>query len=342
MHRTRPPESELIARAQAGDAGALEELLACHRPRLERNCARLCRDATLAEDVVQDTLLAVCRSLAGYRGEAPFDAWLYLVARSVYLKHRRRRAGEPEHWAPLEQEEAQEQEEPGPSLDTVVHGWELGAYLGVALGGLAEHEGRAVLLCDVEGFSLEEAASLAGTNLRAFKSRLHRGRAQLRALFRADGRGGFTPSVDEGRPRAPWSEATAALQASARLSPGLRAALASHARWKSNLRQALALGRAPLPSFVVERDDQCELGQWLRGTDVPADLRANGALAHVQLLHQQFHACAAIVVAQVEAGLDQEARAHFERRACQDAASLALVQAMREWSEAPHAAANPP
>lgn len=85
---------DLVRRAQAGEAGALDELLAHVQPLVVRRCARLLPYRLDAEEAAQDALLAVARGLAGFGGRGSFRGWVTVVAsnsaRATYRSLRRR------------------------------------------------------------------------------------------------------------------------------------------------------------------------------------------------------------------------------------------------------------
>ena len=91
----------LAARAAAGDQDALDRLLRAIEPRVLRQCARLLPYREDAEEACQDTLLAVARNIAKFRGRSQFTTWLYAVtansARQTYrsLKQRSTAWGGP-------------------------------------------------------------------------------------------------------------------------------------------------------------------------------------------------------------------------------------------------------
>jgi RNA polymerase sigma-70 factor (ECF subfamily) len=77
---------ELIASARRGDRGALNRLLADARPRLLAVAMRIVRDRDEAEDVVQEALLKVCRSLSRFEGRSSFSTWLHRITVNAALE----------------------------------------------------------------------------------------------------------------------------------------------------------------------------------------------------------------------------------------------------------------
>jgi len=179
MESSAGPETDatLLAAARAGDQHAIEQLLARYERQIYRFALRQCGDEQDAQDTLQETMIAALRGLPGFRGEAQLSTWLYQIARSFCIKHRR-----PGHTvrggSPLSEADAVADPEAQP--DARAHAREIGAALSAALRALPESHREAVVLRDVEGLSAEEAAEVAGVEVAALKSRLHRGRLELR------------------------------------------------------------------------------------------------------------------------------------------------------------------
>jgi RNA polymerase sigma-70 factor (ECF subfamily) len=179
MEPSPDPETDtaLLAAARRGDQHAIEQLLARYEHQIYRFALRQCGDEQDAQDTLQETMIAALRGLPEFRGEARLSTWLYQIARSFCIKHRR-----PGHTvrggAPLSEADAIATPEDQP--DTQTHAREIGAALAAAMSALPEAYREAVILRDVEGLSAEEAAEVAGVAVAALKSRLHRGRLELR------------------------------------------------------------------------------------------------------------------------------------------------------------------
>jgi len=83
-------DSTVLDEARAGNARALEMLLERHQAQVYRFGLKMCRDPEDAKDVLQDTLLAMARSVRDFRGASSISTWLYTIARSFCIKKRRR------------------------------------------------------------------------------------------------------------------------------------------------------------------------------------------------------------------------------------------------------------
>ncbi len=177
------PEHEFLDRARAGDAAALDELLARHEARIYRFGMQMCRDPEDAKDVMQETLLAMARRVGEFRGSSSLSTWLYAIARNACIKKRRKRALEPSRECSLEDAAAEVEavSDPGKTPEDAVASARVTRAVRDAIASLAPMYREALVLRDVEGLSAPEVAEVLGINVRAVKSRLHRARLAVRA-----------------------------------------------------------------------------------------------------------------------------------------------------------------
>jgi RNA polymerase sigma-70 factor (ECF subfamily) len=173
-----PSDEALVARCAAGDRAAFDALVDRHGAALYRFARRRCGGSGQAEDAVQDGLLAAWRGASTFRGEAAARTWLFQVVLHACRRGSRRRAGEPDLHHGLE--EAEDLPATDPAADARVDARRTARALEQALAGLPDDSREVLLLRDVEGLSGEEAADVLGITLAAMKSRLHRGRLELK------------------------------------------------------------------------------------------------------------------------------------------------------------------
>ena len=177
-------DNQLLERARAGDAEAMEALLERHQAQVYRFGMKMCRDPEDAKDVLQDTLLSMARGVRDYRGASSISTWLYTIARSFCIKKRRRSKFAPEHERSLDTEMVAEGRllaDPGQSPDEALAGKQVEHALERAIGGLEPIYREVLLLRDVEGLTAPEVAEVLGVTVQAVKSRLHRARLSVRA-----------------------------------------------------------------------------------------------------------------------------------------------------------------
>jgi RNA polymerase sigma-70 factor (ECF subfamily) len=177
-------ERELIEAARAGDQDAFAKLVMLHADRVYGALRRFGLDRGEADEVSQEVFLRAWRGLPRFEQRAQFSTWLYRIAFNEAQRKLSRRA--PASAAPDPERDdpaAALPESPrlGPEAQTLGH--ELERTLGRALNELPADWRAAVVLRDVEGLTTREAAEVVGIREAAFKSRLHRGRMQLRTLL---------------------------------------------------------------------------------------------------------------------------------------------------------------
>jgi RNA polymerase sigma-70 factor, ECF subfamily len=177
-------EHELIARARAGDEDAFAELVVLHGNRVYGALRRFGLDADEADEVAQEVFVRAWRGLARFQERSQVSTWLYRIAFNEAQRRLSRRSParaepKPDREDPIVS--VQEPPELGPEAQTLEAEFE--RTLERALDELPADWRVAVVLRDVEGLSTRDAAEVVGVREAAFKSRLHRGRMQLRALL---------------------------------------------------------------------------------------------------------------------------------------------------------------
>ena len=165
-----------------------DDLVRQHSSRVYRLAYRLTGNQHDAEDLTQEVFVRVFRSLASYT-PGTFEGWLHRITTNLFLDMARRRQrirfeglGDQAVGLLRDDEPTPAQAFDARHLDTDVQ---------QALEALAPEYRAAVVLCDIEGLSYEEIAATLGVKLGTVRSRIHRGRAQLRA------------ALDHRRPRHP-------------------------------------------------------------------------------------------------------------------------------------------
>ncbi len=176
-------DERLLAAARAGDKQALETLLERHQEQVYRFGLKMCRDPEDARDVLQDTLLAMARSVRDFRGSSSLSTWLYTIARSFCIKKRRRSKFAPEEQQSLDSEAAggaRQLAAPGDTPDQAFAARQVERALERAIAALDPMYREVLLLRDVEGLTAPEVAEVLGVSVQAVKSRLHRARLSVR------------------------------------------------------------------------------------------------------------------------------------------------------------------
>ena len=199
-------DTEALARAREGDEEAFRALTEPHRRELQAHCYRMLGSVQDAEDLVQETLLAAWRGLDAFEGRSSVRGWLYRIATNTCLNALRARSRRPRELQPMP--------DPPPPTRRIEPVW-VEPYPDVLLGEIADsapgpearYEAResielafilalqglpprqraALVLRDVLGFSVAEAAAILGAGELSVKGAIQRARAAVDAqLPRAD------------------------------------------------------------------------------------------------------------------------------------------------------------
>jgi len=220
---TRADEAKLVAAARKGDRKAIEALFkAASEPAL-RFSRGFCRDPHEAEDLAQDVMATLLRTLHTFRGESSLSTWTYTVARRACGRRKKRMA----KLAPLEEAGPAVLERPAPEAEPHrrLERRQLGEALERAIAALPQAQRDVLVLRDVEGLSAAEVAKIVGIGERAVKSRLHRARLAVREQLAPFVKGGDAP------PRGGQCPDTARMLSrylEGELSPGMCARMQEH------------------------------------------------------------------------------------------------------------------
>lgn len=173
----------LIAEAQDGNVRAFELLVSSHLPQVRRFARAFAASDADVDDLAQEALVKVYKSLRSYRFQSAFKTWLYSVVRNAFFDSTRSRAGrERAREESLEHEHARAPSSAEAADEGIARAQER-ERLWRALRALPAEFRTAVVLFDVEGHTYEEVAAIEDVPVGTVKSRLSRGRSQLRALL---------------------------------------------------------------------------------------------------------------------------------------------------------------
>jgi RNA polymerase sigma-70 factor (ECF subfamily) len=163
----RDYDRELVERARAGDLDAFGEFVRTYERRVASVLYRLLDDRRDVEEATQDVFVQAWRNLHRFRGHAQLFTWLYRISVNEALMRKRRKRHDVQEL----DDRLAAAPEPEPGLREL---------LVRALGALPFDHRAAVVLRDVEGLSNAEVAEALGISVAAAKSRIHRGRMQIR------------------------------------------------------------------------------------------------------------------------------------------------------------------
>lgn len=170
--------------AGEGEMPSWAELVQEHADSVYRLAYRLTGNQHDAEDLTQETFMRVFRSLKHYQ-PGTFEGWLHRITTNLFLDMVRRRAKIRMEALPEDYERV-----PGTAMspEEAYSTANLDPALQHALDELSPDFRVAVVLCDVVGMSYEEIAETLGVKMGTVRSRIHRGRAQLRESLEAQAR----------------------------------------------------------------------------------------------------------------------------------------------------------
>jgi RNA polymerase sigma-70 factor (ECF subfamily) len=164
----------LMLAALAGDAASYRELLAALTPHLRAYFTRRLGSMADAEDLVQETLIAIHTKRASYDTALPFTVWLHAIARYKLIDHFRR--GRLRRTLPLEEADSVFAEENAESVTAKRD-------IEVLLATLPERRSRLLRHVKLEGLSTAETSARTGMSESAVKVGVHRALKALSAMI---------------------------------------------------------------------------------------------------------------------------------------------------------------
>lgn len=183
-------QEQLVAACIKGDPKAYEKLIHCFQTKIYSLAMRMLGDPDDAADVTQETFIRVFRTLNKYRGDATLATWIYRITANLcldWLRQRKRKAlssDSPLSWGHETVKRQIEDNSPGPEEQVATA--ELRREIQAALNKLEDHHRLAIILRDVQGLSYDEIAEVLQCPLGTIKSRINRGRQQLKQLLEED------------------------------------------------------------------------------------------------------------------------------------------------------------
>jgi RNA polymerase sigma-70 factor (ECF subfamily) len=181
-------EATLIERCRAGEASAFASLVAKHQDSIFNAIYRMLGHYEDATDVAQDTFLKAFQGIRDFRGDSAFHTWLFRIALNAVTSYRRRQAvrHSAEHF-PLssggEGDDLRKADPPDPSPGPAdeLQMTEEQKLVHDAIAALDPEYRDAVVLRHIQGYSYDDIAVLLACPRGTVKSRIHRGRMELKA-----------------------------------------------------------------------------------------------------------------------------------------------------------------
>ncbi|MFE2033897.1 RNA polymerase sigma factor SigM [Streptomyces scopuliridis] len=171
-------DQDLLSAHVAGHPHAFGELVRRHRDRLWAVALRTLGDREEAADAVQDALVSAFRAAHTFRGQSAVTTWLHRITVNACLDRARKAASR--RTSPVDDTERLEQLlEPHESAEAPAERQDLHRELLAALAKLPVEQRAALVLVDMQGYPVAEAAAVLGVPTGTVKSRCARGRARL-------------------------------------------------------------------------------------------------------------------------------------------------------------------
>ncbi|GAA3488409.1 RNA polymerase sigma factor SigM [Streptomyces cremeus] len=196
-------DQELLAQHVGGDPDAFGELVRRHRDRLWAVALRTLGDREEAADAVQDALVSAYRAAHTFRGQSAVTTWLHRITVNACLDRARKAASRKT--SPVDDTDRLDQLlEPHESAEAPAERQDLHRELLAALRTLPAEQRAALVLVDMQGYPVAEAARVLDVPTGTVKSRCARGRARLLPLLThlRSGTGG-NEDLGRGRNRRP-------------------------------------------------------------------------------------------------------------------------------------------
>jgi RNA polymerase sigma-70 factor (ECF subfamily) len=177
-------DSDLVARAAAGDGAAFHALVERHRAMVYRLAFQFAGNHHDAEDIAQDVFIKVYRSLDRFRYDAQLTSWLYRIVMNACIDHKRRQC--PAGWAPFTEDaelRMMNAPEEGPGPEEQAYGGQVGVVLEAEIARLPPGQRLVFTMRHHEGLKLSEIASALNLAEGTVKRQLHAAVHRLRAAL---------------------------------------------------------------------------------------------------------------------------------------------------------------
>ncbi|MGW7464924.1 RNA polymerase sigma factor SigM [Streptomyces xantholiticus] len=203
-------DQDLLARHVDGDPDAFGELVRRHRDRLWAVALRTLGDREEAADAVQDALVSAFRAAHTFRGQSAVTTWLHRITVNACLD-RARKAASRRTSSVDDTERLEQLLEPHESAEAPAERHDLHRELLAALAKLPVDQRAALVLVDMHGYPVAEAARVLEVPTGTVKSRCARGRARLLPMLtHLRGQAGDSTDVGTGRNQTPGTSVPSA------------------------------------------------------------------------------------------------------------------------------------
>ncbi|MBW8713833.1 MAG: sigma-70 family RNA polymerase sigma factor [Acidobacteria bacterium] len=182
-------DEELVARSMGGDLDSFNQLVLRWERPIYALAYRVIGREEDARDVAQETFLRAFRAIKGFKGQAKFSSWLYLITLNLCRDWIRRERRTPLVQAPegVDVIELAGEGTPSETVEELVSRHEIGRAVAKAMSQLPEEQRTAIILKEYHGLTFQEIADLLDCPLSTVKTRLYQGLTVLRKQLRDAG-----------------------------------------------------------------------------------------------------------------------------------------------------------
>ena len=186
-------EQQWVDAARQGDQSAFEQLVKLYEKRVLALTTRMCKNPADAEEAAQEAFLSAWQGLPFFRGDASFSTWLYRLASNACVDLLRREGRRQSAAGPsLNDEEVQlEVPDTAPSPQEQAERSELRQQIEAGLQALTPDHRQVLILREMHQLSYDEISQVLDVDVGTVKSRINRGRKQLRNFLLNSGN--FSP-----------------------------------------------------------------------------------------------------------------------------------------------------
>lgn len=185
---TAVDENKLVNKAVKGDNSAFEALMEKHMGIIYNIALRMTANQDDAEDMTQEIMIKIFRSLGSFKGNSKFSTWIYRVAVNTCLDELKKKKNK-KHLsldAEISGDDGENQieiKDDSPSPEKLAEQNELRDMVAAAVKLLSDEHRAIIVLRDIRGMSYSEIAGILGCSDGTVKSRISRARAQLKMIL---------------------------------------------------------------------------------------------------------------------------------------------------------------
>ncbi|MEG0779468.1 MAG: RNA polymerase sigma factor [Oscillospiraceae bacterium] len=181
------PEAELVTAAQGGDEAAFEALLHQYENQVFTLARRICGNPDDAAEAAQEAFLSAWQGLRFFRQEANFSTWLYRLTSNACIDLLRREKRQRVSFSFDEEGCTLEVTDSAPTPEQALEQKDLRAGIEQGLDALTDEHRQVLVLRELHQLSYDEIADVLDLDVGTVKSRISRGRGQLRKFLLKNG-----------------------------------------------------------------------------------------------------------------------------------------------------------